>query len=68
MNRQEFLMFPGAFERFRISAVASVQSVCVRSHRETAGTPAWLVSSVSAELAAFCLSEWPDPSEEDTLV
>lgn len=53
-------------EHFRIGTVASVQSVCVRSHRETAGTPAWLVSAVSAEPAAFCLSEWPDPSEEDT--
>lgn len=53
-------------EHFRVGTVASVQSVCVRSHRETAGTPAWLVSAVSAEPAAFCLSEWPDPSEEDT--
>lgn len=42
--------------------------VCVRSHLETVGTLVWLVSSVSAELAVFCLSEWPDPSEEDTLV
>lgn len=56
-------MFPGAIEHFKISRVVSVY---VRSRRETASTPAWLVSSVSPELAAFCLSEWPDPLEEDT--